>query len=152
MASNRVATLKQTFGRDFEGNRLLLTANPVYHPGGDPFDQKRAMESRGEGGNGELVKVSRMKPCVCNGTNENCCRCSGSGYVLDSGSPPVDPELLKWIPESQVEKEPRPYVTSPARMHREDWIEYIGELVVGLLTLLFILYLLWRAISDAFAK
>jgi hypothetical protein len=37
-------------------------------------------------------------------------------------------------------------------MHRKDWVEYIGELVVGLLTLLFILYLLWGAMSDAFAK
>jgi len=37
-------------------------------------------------------------------------------------------------------------------MHRKDWVEYIGELVVGLLTLLFILYSLWRAMSDAFAK
>lgn len=110
------------------------------------------MEGGGEGGNSELIKASRMKPCTCNGANENCCRCSGSGYVLDSGSPSIDPKLQKWIPESQVEKEPRPYVTSPERMYRKDWIEYIGELVVGLLTLLFILYLLWRALSDAFAK
>jgi hypothetical protein len=37
-------------------------------------------------------------------------------------------------------------------MHRKDWVEYIGELVVGLLSLFFILYLLWRAMSEAFGK
>jgi hypothetical protein len=78
--------------------------------------KRGAVESRSEGGNGEIVKAARMKPCTCNGANENCCRCSGSGYVLDSGSPPIDPKLQEWIPESRPEKEPSPYVASPERI------------------------------------
>jgi hypothetical protein len=52
-----------------------------------------------------------MKPCVCNGSNDNCSYCSGSGYVPDEKllpkgipenpyigmkpptTPPLDPEI-----------------------------------------------------------
>jgi len=35
-----------------------------------------------------------MKPCVCNGSNDNCRYCSGSGYV------PEEKPLPKGIPEN----------------------------------------------------
>jgi len=105
--------------------------------------------AKDEGGNGGVEKVAKEKPCTCNGTNENCSRCFGSGYIRDSGLPSINPKLQNWIPESQVEKDPRQYIPSRGPIN---WGELIGESIVGFLSLLFILYLLWRAVLDIFAK
>jgi hypothetical protein len=61
-----------------------------------------------------------MKPCVCNGSNDNCRYCSGSGYVPD------EKPLPKGIPEN-------PYIgmkpSAPPRLDPE--IE--DEIVRGIL-------------------
>jgi hypothetical protein len=50
-----------------------------------------------------------MKTCVCEGRNENCRYCGGSGAVPDGISLPQPPSDLKtWIPESQSVAESRP--------------------------------------------
>jgi len=63
------------------------------------------------------------------------------------------------MPESQIEKESRPHSRSPERMTRKNWVDFVGELVVGvpalvlyLLGLLFLLYSLWRAMLYVLLK
>jgi hypothetical protein len=61
-----------------------------------------------------------MKPCVCNGSNDNCRYCSGSGYV------PNEKALPKGIPEN-------PYIgmTPPTTPRLDPKIE--NEIVRGIL-------------------
>ncbi len=82
-----------------------------------------------------------MKPCTCGGSNDSCRYCSGSGYVADSVVLLKGPESKgnPWIPESYVEKAPRPpvYIKRPT-----NW----NEIIVGVLVLLFpfiIMFLQW---------
>jgi hypothetical protein len=35
-----------------------------------------------------MLTIGVMKPCVCNGSNDNCRYCSGSGYVPDDNPLP----------------------------------------------------------------
>jgi hypothetical protein len=50
-----------------------------------------------------------MKTCVCEGRNENCRYCGGSGSVPDDMGLPQPPSDIKaWVPESQSVSEPRP--------------------------------------------
>ena len=61
-----------------------------------------------------------MKPCVCNGSNDNCRYCSGSGYVPDKNP------LPKGIPEN-------PYIgMKPPTTSRLD-PEIEDEIVRGIL-------------------
>ncbi|MGB8064729.1 MAG: hypothetical protein WCF26_22785 [Candidatus Sulfotelmatobacter sp.] len=73
--------------------------------------------------------------------------------------PQINPQLQKWMPESQIEKEPGPHSSSPERMTRKNWVDFVGELVVGvpavvlyLLGLLFLVYSLWRAMLHVLLK
>src|SRR5215470_4204133 len=51
---------------------------------------------------------SKMKPCVCQGSNESCRYCSGSGVVPDNvGVPRTRSDLEKWRPESSNDLPPR---------------------------------------------
>jgi hypothetical protein len=76
-----------------------------------------------------------MKPCTCNGTNNNCRYCSGSGYVSDPTPLPKTPGPAQWIPMSSVEKEPGP----PVFLKRPtDWNEIIGGILA-----LFFPFILW---------
>jgi len=78
-----------------------------------------------------------MKPCTCNGTNDNCRYCSGSGYVSDSTPLPKSPPS-RWAPMALNEKEPAPrvFVGEPT-----NWT----EVIVGVLTFspLIIWFLVW---------
>jgi len=83
-----------------------------------------------------------MKPCTCNGTNDNCRFCSGSGYVSDSMPLPKPPNPSQRIPMSFNEKEPRPPVFAKTPT---DW----KEVIIGGISLLWpliiwVLYWLWK--------
>lgn len=85
-----------------------------------------------------------MKPCVCQGSNENCRYSAGLGYVRDGGQPPSPPDdLKKWIPESvSVDTSDRPKVARPEKQgHSSFFSEMRGCLLWGLLApiLLFLL-------------
>jgi hypothetical protein len=54
------------------------------------------------------------------------------------------------MPQSQMEKEPRPYVPSPRPIRWKEII--IGTLVLCGPFVLRLLYWLWRAVLDAFMK
>src|SRR2546428_7275098 len=57
-----------------------------------------------------------MKACVCDGSNENCMYCGGSGYVDDDKALPRRPDDLgSWLPNEAPE---RP---------REGWKVFVGE-------------------------
>jgi len=75
-----------------------------------------------------------VKSCTCNGTNDNCRFCSGSGYVSDTTPLPRPPSPPQWVPMSFVEKEPRPHV------YVKDPINW-GEVLIGLLT--FSPFIIW---------
>ena len=83
-----------------------------------------------------------MKPCACNGTNDNCRYCSGSGYVSDPMPMPKPPTPSQRIPMSFTEKEPLPPVYPKAPT---DW----KEVIIGVLSLLapliiWFLHSLWK--------
>jgi hypothetical protein len=81
------------------------------------------------------MKGQWMKPCICNGGNENCCYCFGSGYVPDKAPLPKPPTPRPPIPVSSVEKETAPpvFVKRPT-----DW----KEIIRGILALFFP-FVLW---------
>lgn len=99
-----------------------------------------------------------MKPCVCNGSNDNCRYCSGSGYVPDEtplpiqGHPPhnpyvnMKPPLLQKL-DPKIEDE----IVRQLLLHQEEenrkrqaWKEESRKrALVSAALLLIILFLIW---------
>jgi len=101
-----------------------------------------------------------MKPCVCNGSNDNCRYCSGSGYVCDDAplpkgitkspyidmkpptpsrlDPGIEDEIVRGILARQIERNK----LETRRAERRKNILVFAALL--LLTLLLYLFFRWR--------
>lgn len=101
------------------------------------------------------LEYAVMKPCVCNGTNDNCRYCSGSGYVSDNKplpkgilenpyigmKPPtalrLDPKIEDEIVRDILAREAERNRLEACREQRRK------RALVGTLLLLVILFLVW---------
>ncbi len=101
--------------------------------------------------------VTKMKPCVCAGSNEDCRYCSGSGYVSDSTRlPGAPPPGQNWVPESicepRAQEEPTPVAGPSSETKRRPLFsaEMRGCLRSALvqLVLILILFLVIRLVSG----
>lgn len=54
---------------------------------------------------GKLLVSRRIEPCTCDGENENCFKCGGTGYsilevVVEAGNQPASPQAVSSKPHS----------------------------------------------------
>jgi hypothetical protein len=104
------------------------------------------------------LEYAVMKPCVCNGRNDNCRYCSGSGYVSDEtflpvqGHPPHNPYVnMKPSLPQKLDPKIEDEIVRQLLLHQEEenrkrqaWKEESRKrALVGAALLLTILFLTW---------